>query len=176
MKINREIIINGISNNTEYELTGIELERAYNEYVAVHDRNEILYKLQDLEYEDIESIPEDVIADLASQLRTKMNDHMDDAVLDVVLRNEETLAPYKEKWKTYTKTVRVEAEKEYSIKARSEAEAETLWERWSEKHGRQITEDMCDEIEYNGDWDWDEDIEEDAYGDPDDADISEEDM
>jgi hypothetical protein len=30
---------------------------------------------------------------------------------------------------------------------------------------------MCEEVQYNGDWDWNYDMEEDEYSDPDDADI-----
>ena len=171
MKITREIIINGMSNNTEYELTGIELERCFNEYQSTKDRSEVVHQLKDLEYEDLENIPEDIIADLASQFRETMDNLMDDVVLEVIRKNEEILEPYKEKWKVFTKTVHVEADKEYTIKARSESEANEIWEKWSECHGRQITNDMCEEIEYNGDWDWNYDMEEDEYGDPDDADI-----
>ena len=176
MKITREIIINGMSNNTEYELTGVELERCFNEYQSTHDRNEVVHQLKDLEYEDLENIPEDIIADLASQFREKMDNLMDDVALDVIRNNEEVLEQYKQKWKVFTKTIHVEAEKSYAIKARSESEAETIWEQWSEQHGDRITEDMYEEVQYNGDWDWDYDMDEDEYGDPDDADISGDDV
>ena len=129
MKITREIIINGMSNSTEYELTGIELERAYNEYVEIHDKNEVIHHLKDLEYEDIDGIPEDIIADLASQSREKMENFRDDAVLSTIHDNEDLLAPYKEKWKVFTKKVRVEVEKEYTIKAKNEDDADALWEK-----------------------------------------------
>ena len=174
MKISREIIINGMSNNTEYELTGIELERCFNEYQSTHDRSEVVHQLKDLEYEDLENIPEDIIADLASQVREKMDSLMDEVVLKVIRENEEVLEPYKEKWKVFTKTIHVEATKDYTIKARNESEADAIWEKWSERHGRQITDDMNEEVQYNGDWDWDYGMEEDEYCDPDDADISEE--
>lgn len=175
MKITREIIINGMSNNTEYELTGIEVERAYNEYVERHDRNEVVHQLKDLEYEDLENIPEDIIADLASQFREKIDNLMDDVVLEVIRKNEERLEKYKEKWKVFTKTVHVEADKEYTIKARNESEADAIWEKWSERYVNRITEDMCEEIQYNGNWDYDYDMDEDEYCDPDDADIKEDD-
>ena len=134
-----------------------------------------MHQLKDLEYEDLENIPEDIIADLASQVREKMNNLMDEVVLEVVRKNEEVLEPYKEKWKVFTKTVHVEVDKEYTIKARDQSEADAIWEKWSERHGNRITEDMCEEIQYNGDWDYDYDMEEDEYGDPDDADIKEDD-
>ena len=171
MKITREIIINGMSNNTEYELTGIELERCFNEYQSTKERNEVVHQLKDLEYEDLENIPEDIIADLANQVREKIDNFMDEVALEVIRKNEEILEPYKEKWKVFTKTIRVEAEKEYTIRARSESEADAIWERWSERHGDRITEDMCEEVQYNGDWDWDYDMEEDKYTDPDDAEV-----
>lgn len=175
MKISREIIINGESQNVGYELTGIELERCYNEYVELHDRDEVLHQLRDLEYEDIENIPEDIIADLASQVRERMNDLIGKVVFEIIRRNDEALEPYKEKWKVFTKTVHVEADKEYTIKARNEGEADEIWEKWSECHGGRIIEDMCEEIQYNGDWNYDYDMNEDEYGDPDDADIKEDD-
>lgn len=175
MKISREIIINGVGNTTEYELTGVELERCFNEYQSVHDRNEVVHQLKDLAYEDLENIPEDIIADLASQVREKMNNLMDEVVFEVIRKNAETLEPYKEKWKVFTKTIRVEAEKSYAIKARSESEADAIWEQWSEQHSDRITEDMCEEVQYNGDWDYDG-MDEDEYGDPDDADITKEDI
>lgn len=171
MKISRDFTIGGCTQNMDYELTGIELERCFNEYQSTHDRNEVVHQLKDLEYEDLENIPEDIIADLASQVRDRMDNLMDEVVLEIIRKNEEILEPYKEKWKVYRKTIRVEAEKEYTIKARSESEADEIWERWSERYGRQITEDMCEEIEYNGDWDWDYDMEEDHYTDPDDAEV-----
>ena len=174
MKITREIIINGMSNNTEYELTGIELERCFNEYQSTKDLSEVVHQLKDLEYEDLENIPEDIIADLASQVREKMNNLMDEVVLEIIRRNAEILEQYKQKWKVFTKTIHVEADKEYTIKARNESEADAIWEKWSERHGDRITEDMCEEVQYNGDWDWDYDMDEDEYCDPDDADIKEE--
>ena len=176
MKITREIIINGEAQNVEYELTGIELERCFNEYQSTHDRNEVVHQLKDLEYEDQENIPEDIIADLASQFRDKLNNLMDEVILEIIRKNAEALEPYKEKWKLFIKTVHVEADKSYAIKARSESEAEAIWEQWSERHEGRITEDMCGEVQYNGEWDWDYDMDEDEYGDPDDADISEEDI
>jgi len=174
MKISREIIIDGEAVRRDIDLNGIELERAYNEYVEVHDKNEVIHQLKDLEYEDLENIPEDIIADLASQVRERMEGYRDRAILDLIRENEELLAPYKEKWKVFTKKIEVIVEKEYTIKARNESEAETLWEKWYERHNNQINEDMNYEMRINGDWDLNDDIEEDEYGDPEDADINEE--
>ncbi len=172
MKISREIIINGMSNNTEYELTGIELERAYNEYVENHDKGEVIHQLEDLEYEGLEDIPEEIIADLASQVRDKMDALMDDVVLSVIHKNEDKLKEYKDKWKVFTKTVRVEVEKEYTIKAKNEEDADALWEKWFERNGQQVIDDLSEEIDTQN---FDEDDpEEDEHGDPDYADINEE--
>lgn len=173
MKISREIIINGISQTTEYELTGVELERAYNEYVEIHDKNEVIHQLKDAEYEDIENIPDDIIADLASQVRERMEEYRDQAILDLIRKNEETLAPYKDKWKVFTKKVTLTVDKEYTIKARNEEEADTLFERWSERHGSEMVDDLMEDAEYNGDFDYDDPEEYDEFGDPDNADIVE---
>lgn len=173
MKISREIIINGMSNNTEYELTGIELERAFNEYQSTHDRAEVIHQLRDLEYEDLENIPEDIIADLASQVRERMNDLMDEVILEIIRKNGEVLEPYKEKWKVFTKKVTLTVDKEYTIKARNEEEADALFERWSERHGSEMLDDLTEDAEYNGDFDYDDPEEYDEFDDPDNADIVE---
>ena len=179
MKITREIIINSESQQVSYELTGIELERCYNEYVSREEKNAIVNRLDEDEFERIMDIPDDLIQRMAEKYHKFLDEYSADvksaAMNDVLEKFGTELEPYKEKWKVFTKTIHVEANKEYTIKARNESEADAIWERWSERHGDRITEDMCEEVQYNGDWDWDYDMEEDEYGDPDDADIKEDD-
>ena len=172
MKISREIIINGVPQRVDYELTGVELERCYNEYIERHDKDEVIRRLKDLEYEDLENIPENIIADLASQVRERMEEYRDQAIIKLIHDSEELLAPYKEKWKVFTKKVRVEVEKEYTIKAKNEEDADALWEKWFERHSQRVIDDLAYEMDTQN---FDEDDpEEDEYTDPEYADIKEE--
>lgn len=171
MKITREFIINGIAQNAEYELTGVELERAFNEYQSLLDKRAVYEKLEELEYEDVENVPDEILSDLASQYRDKIDTMAENAVNSVIERNAECLAEYKDKWKVFTKTIRIEVEKEYSIKAKNEEDADAIWEKWFERHGEQVINDLEYEMDTQ---DIDEDDpEEDEYGDPEYADIIE---
>ena len=171
MKITREIIINGNSQNTEYELTGIELERCYNEYVFAHDKNEILRQLKDLEYEAVDEIPEDKIEEMAKSVAEKMEELRDEIVLKVIRENEEDLAEYKTKWKVFSAKVSQTKERYYTIKARDEREAENLLANYLEKEYDRANDDFeYEDAEYNTLY-----IDEDNYTDADNADIKEDD-
>ena len=169
MKISREIIINGMSNNTEYELTGVELERCFNEYQSVHDRNEIVHYLEDMEYEDLDNIPEDIIADLASQFREKMDNLMDDVALEVIRKNEDVLEQYKEKWKVFSCEVTQTKTHTYTIRAHSSEEAENILNEWMDRHESEVEDDFENEYVDNTEFGWME--EEEGWDDPDTADI-----
>ena len=144
MKINREIIINGVSNNTEYELTGVELERAYNEYVERHDKDEVVRQLKDMEYEDLENIPEEIIADLASQVREKMEDYRDQAIISVIQRNEELLAPYKEAWKLFEIECTQTRRRTFTVRAKNDDDADRIFEEWRDRNTRDYDYEMSD--------------------------------
>lgn len=175
MTIDREIIINGESQNTKYELTGIELERCYNEYVETKNKNEVIHQLKDLEYEDIDGIPEDIISDLASQMQEKLDNARDEIILKLIHDNEELLKPYKEKWKVFSKEVTLTLTHEYTIKAKNKEDADRIFESWSENNAYQMTEDLTGDAQWDGDWDYGYTYE-DNCTDPDCADISEEDV
>ena len=175
MTIDREIIINGESQNTKYELTGIELEHAYNEYVETKNKNEVIHHLKDLEYEDIDGIPEDIISDLASQMQEKLDNARDEIILKLIHDNEELLKPYKEKWKVFSKEVTLTLTHEYTIKAKSKEQADKIFESWAESNAYQMTEDLCEDAQWNGDFDYGYTYEDDSTN-PDYADISEEDI
>lgn len=167
MKISREIIINGNSQNTEYELTGIELEHCYNEYVFTHDKNEILRQLRDLEYEAVDEIPEDKIEEMAKSVAEKMEELRDEIVLKVIHENEEDLAEYKTKWKVFSAKVSQTKERYYTIKARDEREAEDLLANYLENEYDRANDDFeYEDAEYDTLY-----IEEDNYADADNADI-----
>ena len=167
MKISREIIINGMSNNTEYELTGVELERCFNEYQSTHDQNEIIHQLKDLDYEDLENIPEDIIADLASQFREKIDNLMDDVAIEVIRKNEEVLKRYKTKWKVFCAKVTQTKERYYTIRAKDEREAEDLIANYLENEYDKANDDFeYEDAEYDTLF-----IDEDDSCDPDEAEI-----
>ena len=175
MKISREIIINGESQNTEYELTGIELERCFNEYQSQKDKDLVVHYLRDAEYEDVDNIPEEIIADLASQFRNNIDSLIDDSMTRIINRNEDSLEEYKEKWKVFSTEVALTLTHEYTIKARNREEAKHIFESWSENNFDQMEEDLVEDARYNGDWDYGYMYEDDST-DPDCADISKEDV
>lgn len=175
MKISREIIINGESQNTEYELTGIELERCFNEYQSQKDKDLVVHYLRDAEYEDVDNIPEEIIADLASQFRNNIDSLIDDSMTRIINRNEDSLEEYKEKWKVFSTEVTLTLTHEYTIKARNREEAKHIFESWSENNCDQMEEDLVEDARYNGDWDYGYMYEDDST-DPDCADISKEDV
>ena len=168
MKISREIIINGESMRMDYELTGVELERCYNEYVEKHDRDEVVHQLKDLEYEDLENIPENIIADLASQVREQMENYRDQAILNVIHQNEELLAQYKEKWKVFSCEIKLTKTHTYTVRAKNSTDAENILNNWVERNDYEVESDFENEYpEYDYGW-----MEEEENIDPDDADIS----
>lgn len=105
MKITREIIINGESQRVDYELTGIELERCYNEYVNREEKNAIVNRLEEDEYEGIMDIPDDLIQRMAEKYHKFLDEYSADvksaAMNDVLEKFGTELEPYKEKMKVF---------------------------------------------------------------------------
>ena len=100
MKIQREIIINGESQRVDYELTGIELERAFNEYQYTHDKAEVLHQLKDLEYNDV---PDDIVDMIVAKFRGELDgDTFDAMVIGCIENFEDELEEYKRKWKVFS--------------------------------------------------------------------------
>ena len=75
MKITREIIINGEAQQVSYELTGIELERCYNEYVNREEKNAIVNRLDEDEFEGIMDIPDDLIQRMAEKYHKFLDEY-----------------------------------------------------------------------------------------------------
>lgn len=173
MKITREININGVSTPVEYDLTGIELERCFNEIQHRKDWDTVIAQLEKQGYEDIDGIPEATIEELTTQLRDKANTMMEDFAEHVIEVNEDELKPYKEKWKVYSKEVTLTLTKTYTVRAKNEEDADRIFDEWSENHGGTIENELFEEI-YNGDWDIGDAEEEDDTL-PDYADIMEDD-
>jgi len=180
MKISREIIIDGVSQRVDYELTGVELERAYLEYQNQSDKAEVTARLKESgEYERWDEIPDEIISQMAEDFRTEMDtiaDTMGDgripAMESVFRRHKEDLADYKEKWKVFSREITLTLTRDYTIRAKTAEQACAIFKRWAENHEDEFISDMEAEIP-GGDWDygmvWEED---DTY--PVDADIREE--
>lgn len=167
MKISREIIINGASQNVEYELTGIERERVYNEYVFDHNKNDILSQMREQGYEAFDEVPEDLLEEMATTVAKKMLEARDEITLNVIRENEENLAEYKTKWKVFSAKVSQTKERYYTIKARDEREAENLLANYLENEYDRANDDFeYKDAEYETLF-----IDEDNYADADDADI-----
>ena len=175
MKINREIIVNGVSQNVEYELTGVELERCFNEYRHTRIADEVRRQLRDGEDEyDVDAIPEHIIGEIASDIEYDLdNDTFDTIVLQNISAYKGKLEQYKCKWKVFSKRVTMTATHEYTIKAKSEADAETIFERWSESNAKQILEDLTEDADQEAEFEYDC-VDEEPDCDPDYADLAEE--
>lgn len=180
MKISREIIINGQSQRVDYELTGVELERAFHEYQNIADKKEVTARLKESgEYERWDEIPDEIISQMAEDFRTEMDtiaDTMGDgripAMESVFNRHKEDLEEYKEAWKVFSREVTLTLTRDYTIRAKTKEQADAIFERWAENHEDEFISDMEEEIP-GGDWDYGMAWEEDDT-DPDDADIREE--
>lgn len=143
MKIQRESIIGGQVQSVEFELTGIELERAFNEYQYTHDKAEVLHQLKDLEYNDV---PDDVVDRIVAKFRGELDgDTFDAMVIGCIENFEDELEEYKRKWKVFSVELTRTLKHEYTIKARDEDEAQRIFERWCEHHENVIASDMHDE-------------------------------
>lgn len=173
MKISREIIVNGVSQNIEYELTGVELERCFNEYRHTRIANEVRRQLRDGEY-DADAIPEHIIGEIVHDIEYDLDDDtFDTIVLQNISAHKGKLEQYKCKWKVFSKRVTMTATHEYTIKAKSEADAEAIFERWSESNAKQILEDLTEDADQEAEFEYDC-VDEEPGCDPDYADIEEE--
>ena len=168
MKVMRKVTLGEVSRNVEFELTGAELERAYNEYVSNHDRAEVWNQLKDLEYENV---PDELVNELSSEFRSVIDEDRDDYILKIIHWNEEKLEEYKRKWKVFTCEVTQTKTHTYSIRAKDQQQAEEMLNRYVENHECEVESDMEDELpEYDSGWV----REDDHWCDPDNADITEE--
>lgn len=181
MKISREIIIDGVSQRVDYELTGVELERAFNEYQNQSDKHEVIARLEESgEYERWNEIPDEIISQMAEDFRTEMDtiaDTMGDgripAMESVFSRHKADLDEYKQKWKVFSREVTLTLTKEYTIRAKTAEEADAIFEEWSENNADLLLDDLTEDAEYNGDWDYGMAYDEEDMN-PDDADIKKE--
>lgn len=169
-----------MGNNTQITLTEQEMESIYEHVQLEYDKEEVKARLEESETEyNMDDIPEELIEKMAKEFRIRMDniaETMGDGRIPAmentfeVFNNE--LDKYVPKWKTFTKLVRMTVEHAYSIRARDEDEAENIFDAWSEHNARRMVDDLTDDAEYKGDFEYD-DVEEDVLINPDCADIQE---
>lgn len=172
MKITREIIINGESQRVDYELTGIELERCYNEYVSREEKNAIVNRLDEDEFEGIIDIPDDLIQRMAEKYHKFLDEYSANvksaAMSDVLVKFGAELEPYKEKWKVFSCEVTQTKTHTYTVRAKNSTDAENILNNWFDHHESQVVYDFEDELA-DTDFGW---MEEEEDFDPDNADIT----
>ena len=169
MKIKREIL----GQTIEIELTAIEVGDAYEEARKSQIRETLNDRLSLDRYHDI---PAEVFEKLVHEANEEWYgidadtvSNIYPAVCAVIERNEEFLAQYKDKpYKLfefegyYHKCIR------YTVKAKSEEDAERIFSRWRDYNTHQLDNDIAD-IDGEIDWNFPEECE----GNPDYADIEE---
>ena len=178
MKITREIM----GQMIEIDLTEEEMAKIAEEVQTNEDRIYVNAWLTVNGYENADEIPKSLMAELVEryQLERKgldegMGTNQIPAVEAAVQYFAEELAEYKEKWKVFTKKVTLTLTREYTIRARNQEESDRIFDRWSENHSRQMADDLTENAEYMGEYDYGSSYE-DECADPDDAEISEEDV
>ena len=177
MKIMREIMGQSIT----IELTAEEMAKIAEEVRTNEDKTYIKAWLTENGYENADEIPKSLMDEVIEKFQSErkgldesMGTNQIPAVESAVRYFAEELSEYKEKWKVYSKTVTLTMTKEYTIRARNEDEANNIFDNWSENHSSSMVDDLTEDVEFNGEWDYGDAYEEDS--DPDHADITEEDV
>ena len=177
------IIRNIMGNDITITLTEQEMEKIYEQVQFEYDKIEVKARLEESETEyDVDDIPDDLIETLAKNFRERMTsiaETMGDGRMNAMENTfkafKDELEEYEKKDKVFTVEVELRMRKEYTIRAKDEDDAERIFTAWSERNSRQMTDDLTDDAEYIGEWDTDGYYEDSSY-DPEDADISEEDI
>lgn len=169
MEIKRSIL----GTDTTITLTAEELEKSWSEYVWEKTKGDIVNQLLDME--EFDDVPDDLIEKIATEFLDDIDGTLrDEVMLKAIHKYDAELEQYKHYYKVFTVEVELRLRKEYTVRAKDEDDAERIFTDWSERHSRQMTEDLCDDAEYLGDWDVDGYYEDGSY-DPDDAEIKEDD-
>lgn len=174
---------NLMGNDVQITLTEQEMERIYEQVQLEYDKVEVKARLEESEIDyDMDEIPDDLIETLAKDFRERMTaiaETMGDGRIPAMENTfkafKDELEEYEKKDKVFTVEVTLTTRKEYTVRAKDENDAERIFTAWSERHSRQMTEDLTDDAEYIGEWDTDGFYEDGSY-DPEDAYISEGDI
>jgi len=170
------IIRNIMGNDVTITLTDEEIRKIARDMQLENDKAEVISRLEnsDPEY-DMDEIPDDLIEEIAKGFRERMNDAEEYKMADTLRAFSSQLEEYEKKDKVFTVEVELTMRKQYTIRAKDEDDAERIFTAWSERNSRQMTEDLTEDAEYNGEWDTDGYYEDSSYY-PEDADIGEEDI
>ena len=170
------IIRNIMGNDVTITLTDEEIRKIARDMQLENDKAEVISRLEnsDPEY-DMDEIPDDLIEEIAKGFRERMNDAEEYKMADALRAFSSQLEEYEKKDKVFTVEVELTMRKQYTIRAKDEDDAERIFTAWSERNSRQMTEDLTEDAEYNGEWDTDGYYEDSSYY-PEDADIGEEDI
>ena len=180
MKIQMELVLNGYHQMVERELTGIEINRTFLEELHRRDNNFLCTLLKD-EYDRWDEVPEDLMDTMIGEFRglwdtvkNRPNGGKQSVAASVFKKHQQELEPYKTAYKLFSKEVSVVVKQAYTIRAKTEEEADEMFERWwqSDCHVQTAIEDMSANMGTYGDWDYNN--SEEIEGDPDTADITEE--
>ena len=180
MQIKRNIL----GTDVVIDLTDGELLDAHYEAERYNTREMLNERL--LQEENIiDEIPPELFRQMVKEVMDEkqamdnnMGDNMFPAMNAVIEKHKDELKK-EEPYKVFSKEVTLMLTHEYTIKAKYKEDAERIFEAWSEsRHGMdQMLCDLTEDVQYNSDWDYGFAYEEDAsVCDPDNADISEEDV
>ena len=129
MNITRDMTIGENTQTFSYTLTGIEMERTYNEVVdrKVHD---LLYEvLDEKEYENASEIPTELIDEIKEKFSKEMTDLFRTTMENAVEHFEDRLEQYKERLKVFQYEMTRRTTYTISIAAKNEDDADAFMER-----------------------------------------------
>lgn len=131
----------------------------------------------------IDEIPPELFRQMVKEVmdeKQAMDDNMGDNMfpaMNAVIEKHKDELKKEDPYKVFSKEVTLTLTHEYTIKAKNKEDAERIFEAWSERrHGiDQMISDFTEDVQYDGDWDYGC-CYEDNMCDPDNAEISEEDI
>ena len=178
MQIKRNIL----GTDVVIDLTEGEILDAHYEAERYNTREMLNERLMQ-EENIIDEIPAELfgkMVDEVMQEKDAMDENMGSNIfpaMNAVIEKHKDELKKEEQYKVFSKEVTLTMTHEYTIKAKNKEDAERIFNAWSEsRHGTdQMLCDLTEDVQYDGDWDYGY-CYEDNQCDPDNADISEEDI
>jgi len=180
MQIKRNIL----GTDVVIDLTDGEILDAHYEAERYNTREMLNERLMQ-EENIIDEIPAELfgkMVDEVMQEKDAMDENMGSNIfpaMNAVIEKHKDELKKEEPYKVFSKEVTLTMTHEYTIKAKNKEDADRIFDAWSEsRHGiNQMMCDLTEDVQYHGDWDYGRAYEEDAsVCDPDNAEISEEDI
>lgn len=182
--MNMQIKRNILGTDVVIDLTDGEILDAHYEAERYNTREMLNERLMQ-EENIIDEIPPELFRQMVKEVmdeKQAMDNNMGSNIfpaMNAVIEKHKDELKKEEPYKVFSKEVTLTMTHEYTIRAKNKEDAERIFEAWSEsRHGiDQMISDLTDDAQYEGDWDYGSVYEEDAsVCDPDNADISEEDI